>query len=348
MSSSAQNHGGDQRLPLQRLQAFEALGFGMFIHFGIPTFAPKAGHDFVPAAAFAPTDLDVEQWVTTARDAGMRYLVLVAKHHAGFCLWPTKHTDYSITASPCRRDIVGEFVTACRKHGVQPGLYYCSDDNYHLFDTPNSHEFWKMGQGTAYRSRAYMEFQTAQITELMQTYGPLLSMWIDIPIVLGRSYRRELYEHIARLDPNILVVMNNGQNNGRQLLVDKIWPSDVITIERDLPPSMSGHVKWREVEGRRVYVPGEICETLGRQWFHEDDDLPRRDGELLAMAALARIRGVNLLLNVPPDTTGRIAPRNVAALMRLWRNLEEYLARFPIGGSDAADTDVIKNYEVHS
>ena len=278
----------------------------------------------------------------------MRYMVLTAKHHAGFCLWPTEHTDYNVTRSPCGRDIVGDFVKACRKHDIVPGLYYCSDDNYHLFDTPSSHEFWKMGQGTAYRSRAYMEFQTAQITELMQTYGPLLSLWVDIPVVLGRSYRRELYEHIAGLNPDTLVIMNNGQNNGRHLLVDKIWPTDVLTIERDLPPSVTGHVAWREVEGSRVYLPGEICETLGRQWFHEEDDVPRTDGELLAMAVLARVRGVNLLLNVPPDTTGQIPSRNRDALLRLRDNLKVFSHQYGLSAGAAGDeADIIKNYEVH-
>jgi len=125
---------GDQRLSLTALQAWEALRFGLFLHFGLSTFTGKElppGDD--PATLYAPDRLDVDQWVCVARDAGMKYAVLTAKHVAGHCLWPSRHTDYHVGNSGNRTDVVEAFVTACAKRGVMPGLYYCSWDNHHTF-----------------------------------------------------------------------------------------------------------------------------------------------------------------------------------------------------------------------
>lgn len=125
---------GDQRLSVAALQAWEQLGFGMFIHFGLSTFVAKelpSGND--PSTTYAPDRLDVDQWIQVARDTGMKYAVLTTKHVSGHCLWPSAQTDYHVGTSGNTTDVVDAFVTACRRHGLMPGFYYCSWDNHHRF-----------------------------------------------------------------------------------------------------------------------------------------------------------------------------------------------------------------------
>ena len=125
---------GAQRLSLARLQAWESLGYGMFLHFGISTFT---GHEWddgkSPASAYDPDRLDVDQWIQVARDAGMKYAVLCTKHVAGACLWPSRQTGYTVANSGRQTDVVEAFVKACERRGIRPGLYYCSFDNHHSF-----------------------------------------------------------------------------------------------------------------------------------------------------------------------------------------------------------------------
>ncbi len=115
--------------------------------------------------------------------------------------------------------------------------------------------------------------------------------------------------------------MNHGLNDGSEFKVDYAWPTDVITIERFLPNSLTGHVKTRTIEGKDYYVPGEVNDPIGKEWFYKDKDQPRSDEELLGMYLVSISRGTNLVHNVPPDKSGVIPPRYVDALMRLRENL---------------------------
>jgi alpha-L-fucosidase len=117
--------------------------------------------------------------------------------------------------------------------------------------------------------------------------------------------------------------MNHGIGDGSTLKVDYAWPTDVITIERFLPNSHTKHVKWRNVEGKQYYIPGEVCDPIGKEWFYKEGDTPRSDAELLGMYLLTRSRGANLLLNVPPDREGVIPEIYTDALMRLRENLSK-------------------------
>jgi len=309
-----ESEAGAQRLSLANLRAWEALGYGMFIHFGMSTFLGEEIPDGkAPASAYNPDRLDVDQWISLARDAGMKYAVLTAKHVAGHCLWPSRSTDYTVANSGNKTDVVEAFVTACRRRGVLPGLYYCSWDNHNLFGslTPSHTAFDK-----AYTTSIYQDFQTAQVTELLNNYGPLAEMWIDIPGVLGRGYRTYLYEHVAGLQPDSVIMMNSGISDGSKYNIDYAWPSDLIALERNVPPP-SGYVKGREIEGKRYYLPGEVCDPIGKDWFYVEGDAPRPDDVLLALLTESRQRGVNLLLDVPPDPHGRIPEKSREAVLRL-------------------------------
>ncbi|NQU43844.1 alpha-L-fucosidase [bacterium] len=310
---------GDQRLSLEKLHAWEALGFGMFIHFGMSTFdGAEHSKGNQPASFYSPDHLDVAQWVSVARDAGMKYAILTAKHVAGFCLWPSAHTDYHVGHSGNKTDVVEVFVSECQKKGLMPGFYYCSWDNHHLFGsgTPTF-----VGWENAYTTREYRDFQTAQVEELLTRYGGFGEVWIDIPKVLPRDYRHELYDRVASLQPDALIVMNHGCSDGSKLRIDWTWPTDLITIERFLPNSQTGHDPWRTVEEKEYYLPGEACDPIGKNWFFIEGDRPRSDSELLGMYLISLSRGANLLLDVGPDRHGLIPEPCVKALRRLAENI---------------------------
>jgi alpha-L-fucosidase len=313
--SEEKNMRGSQRLNLEQLEAWEALGYGMFIHFGMSTFVGQELPDGkAPATVYAPDRLDVDQWVAVARDAGMQYAVLTAKHVAGHCLWPSNLTDYTVANSGDKTDVVEAFVKACQKRGVLPGLYYCSWDNHNRFGSKTPSD--PKGGLAAYTTSLYQTFQTAQVTELLTRYGPIAEVWIDIPGVLGRGYRTYLYNYIAELQPGTVIMMNSGISTGEEYNVDYAWPSDLIAIERRLPPE-SGHKKWRTIEGKEYYIPGEVCDPIGKHWFYVEGDVPRADQELLEQFQACRARGVNFLLDVPPDKHGVIPQATVQSLLRL-------------------------------
>jgi alpha-L-fucosidase len=316
---------GAQRLSIDMLRAWESLGYGMFVHFGMSTFdGDELSRGDKPSSLYAPDRLDVDQWVQVARDAGMKYAVLTAKHVAGHCLWPSKLTDYHVGTSGNTTDVIERFVAACEKHRLMAGFYYCSWDNHHTFGsiTPSDTAFH-----SAFTTSAYREFQLKQVEELLTQYGPWGEVWIDIPGVLGADGRRVQYNQIARLAPNAVIMMNSGFGDGSVLKYDYAWPADLMAIERHLPHSERGYNPWHKIaetnaSARDYYVPGEVCDPIGYMWFGVEDDAPRSDGELLGMRLICRARHANLLLNVPPDRHGLIPPEHVDALTRLRKNLE--------------------------
>jgi alpha-L-fucosidase len=240
--------------------------------------------------------------------------VLTAKHVAGHCLWPSKHTDYTVAHSGDKTDAIAQFVQACEKRGVLPGLYYCSWDNHTRLGSVTPSDQQK--DLPAYTTSLYQSYQTAQIEELLTQYGPIAETWIDIPGVLGRGYRTYLYRRVAELQPDTVIMMNSGISSGKEYNVDYAWPSDLIAIERSLPPEES-HAKWRTIEGAEYYLPGEVCDPIGKDWFYVEGDSPRPDAELANIFEGCRDRGVNLLLDVPPDKHGRIPQSHIDALQRL-------------------------------
>ncbi len=230
-----------------------------------------------------------------------------------------------------KTDVVEAFIKACENRGIKPGFYYASWDNHNRFGskTPSDGGVWdemnsfpktQIEDTPAYTTSVYQNFQTAQITELLTKYGAIMEMWIDIPGLLGRGYRTFLYNYVTQLQPDVVIMMNSGIADGSQYDVAYAWPSDLIAIERKAPPQ-GGHQKWRKIEGKEYYMPGEVCDPIGKEWFHVPGDNPRSDDELLRQYQACRKRGVNLLLNVPPAKNSLIPDEYIQALMRLRKNL---------------------------
>lgn len=256
----------------------------------------------------------------------MKYAVLTTKHVSGFCLWPSKYTEYDVANSSVRVDIVQEFVTQCRKYGLMPGLYYCSWDNKHLFGskTPPAHT----GFGTAYTTEKYREFQWNQLEELCTQYGEIGEVWIDIPTFLPRDYREKLYWQIVKWQPKAVITFNNGHGDGTSLKIASTWPTDLLEMERQLPDGnfMSKKTRyeaWKKVDGKDYYLPGEMNLPIGNEWFFVEGDEPKSDEELLGMYLINKSRGANFLLNVPPDKDGLLPRMYVDALHRLKKNIDK-------------------------
>ncbi|MFA7172978.1 MAG: alpha-L-fucosidase [Kiritimatiellia bacterium] len=323
---------GSQRLSIAQLQKWESLRYGMFLHYGLATFVENeypSGKE--SAKLYAPDKLDVDQWVSVARDAGMKYVVLTAKHVAGHCLWPSKHTDYTVANSTDKTNVVEKLCQACEKKGLLPGLYYNSSSNYDrygsrmLFDEgvkswgemsniPKPSE--RLNPVTPFTSSLYQTLMTAQITELLTQFGPIAEMWIDMPGILGRGYRTFLYHEMAELQPETVIMMNSGSSDFSE---NRAWPSDLISLEGNTPPK--GFLKWRMIRGKKRYMPVEVCHKIGEKWFWFSDDAPCSDEALVKLYTSCRAGGANLLLNVPPDNHGLIPKESVESLMRLRKNV---------------------------
>ncbi|MHC4445506.1 MAG: alpha-L-fucosidase [Planctomycetota bacterium] len=348
ISSNGETRRGHQRLPLEKLQWWEGLGYGMFIHFGMSTFVDLDGKVFFkpdgtdPPGTYAPHLLDVDQWVSLARDAGMKYAVLTAKHISGFCLWPSNHTDYSVASSGNTGNVVEKFVTACQKREILPGLYYSAYDNHHRYgsrtrsDFPSKQAYFELAEKKVpfggddvglkdskdrmpYTTSHYHSFMTAQIKELLGQFGPILEIWIDHPDALGRGYRTFLYDYMARLQPDIIVMMNNGTPSSSGYDINYAWPSDLIAMEEGAR-SGADHEKWRTIEGKKYYLPGEVCDSIApirKDWFYLENDEPRPIVELLEQYRACQKAGVNYLLNVPPDKHGLIPSNFIERLKEI-------------------------------
>ena len=327
-----------QRLGEKELEEWQDLKYGMFLCYGMSTFSGEEFPDgSAPIDIYDPKEIDVDQWIRVAKEAGMNYVVLTAKHVAGHCLWPSAYTDYSVKDNKNNTDVVKEFVTACQKYDIKPAIYYCSWDNYHTFGsiTPSTlkgKEFQLAHKtptkqepldGAPFTTSLYQNFMTAQIDELLDNYGPFVEIWIDIPGVLGNGYRTFLYDHIAGKDPDIVIVMNHGQNKSDgeiQLKPDKIWPSDVLTMERYISKSSYNPI-WN-IAGKDRYLPGEVCMTLGKEWYWVDDDMVKPMDELVGSLQTCLDNRINFLLSVPPNKEGKIPNKWLEPLLELQTRVE--------------------------
>lgn len=293
-------------LPTPAQLDWQHLGFGVFIHFGINTFAGKEWSDgTVPAATFDPAMLDAGSWVRTAKEAGARYLVLTAKHHDGFCLWPTDTTGYSVAHSPWRNgagDVVREVADACAEQGIGLGLYLSP---------------WDRNAGCYADPAAYDDFYVRQLTELCTGYGPLMELWFDGAGSVGREYDWDrIMAVVSRHQPQAMV-FNMGRPSIRWVGNENGLAEDPVnyvverTADSQYTDSSSG------VGGPR-YLPPECDVSLRRGWFWHPDDEPKTTGHLLAIYYRSVGMGANLLLNLPPDSRGLI-PDGDRARLREWK-----------------------------
>lgn len=307
----------------KRMQWFVQARFGMFIHWGL--YAVPARGEWVRSnermpeekympffREFDPSAADPKAWVQAAKEAGMGYVILTAKHHDGFCLFDSELTDFKSTNTPMGRDIVREFLEAGREAGLKVGLYYSLIDWHHPDFPHHGDRYHPMRSDPAASNEErdferYLAYMHGQVKELCTRYGRLDVLWFDFSYnqLRGEAWRaNELADMVRTLQPGIL--LNNrlevsGEGFG-SLAQGEPAPchGDFVSPERMVPPE-----GLFDPQGRPLYW--ETCTTMNHSWGYCAGDPWYKPASLLLKKLVECVsKGGNFLLNVGPDGNGRI------------------------------------------
>ena len=343
--------------PSPRQLAWQQMEFYGFIHFGMNTFTGREwGDGTASPALFDPACLDAGQWARALKSAGMRGMILTCKHHDGFCLWPSAHTDYSVKYAPWkggRGDVVREAAEACRRAGLKFGVYLSPWDRHDP----------RYGAG-----KPYDDYYVAQLTELLTGYGELFCVWLDGACGEGPNGRHQAYdwaryyETIRALQPGAVISVcgpdvrwcGNEAGHCRPSewsVVPAALRDAAYTAERSQQEDSAAFAQRvsREDEdlgsravlargGALAWYPAEVDTSIRPGWFYhpQEDAQVRTAGELRELYLSAVGGNAALLLNVPPAPDGRIAAPDCAALAGLGRELQAFFA-VQLDGCLAAD-----------
>jgi alpha-L-fucosidase len=313
-----------QVLPTAEQVAYQQMEMVGFIHFTVNTFTDKEwGYGDEDPSIFNPTELDAEQWVLTAKAGGMKELILTAKHHDGFCLWPSAYTEHSVKNSPFRNgggDVVQEFVDACRKHGLKVGLYLSPWDRNHK----------------DYGSPEYITYYRNQLRELLTMYGEINEIWFDGANggdgyygganEVRRIDRETYYDWpntialVKELQPGIKIFSDAGPDirwvgNEHGFAGETFW-STIDKSKLVIGGSDSKYLNTGDPDGNR-WIIGQCDVSIRPGWFYHasEDSLVKPPGQLLDIYYKSVGRNGVLLLNLPPDRRGLIHENDVASLL---------------------------------
>ena len=288
--------------------------FGMFIHWGI--YAVPARHEWIKNRErisdedyqkyfdrFDPDLYQPTEWAAKAKAAGMKYVVVTAKHHDGFCLWDSKYTDFKVTNTPYKKDLIKPLVDAFRAEGIRIGFYYSLIDWHHpdfTYDRqhpngPTDPEERKAANEKR-DMKKYQQYMKNQLTELLTQFGQIDELFLDFsyPGENGKGHLdwdgEGLMKLIRQLQPNILV-------DNRLDMMHTDWGWDFITPEQFMPAA------WPTINGQRV--PWETCQTFSGSWgYYRDEYTWKSVHQLVVMLIETVSKGGNLLLNVGPTARG--------------------------------------------
>ncbi|AEB07321.1 glycoside hydrolase family 29 (alpha-L-fucosidase) [Coriobacterium glomerans PW2] len=325
----------------ERMKWFVNDRFGMFIHFGL--YAIPARGEWVMSIEemdetayaryfdqFDPTAFDARAWARSARSAGVRYAVLTAKHHDGFCLYDTATTDFKSTCTHLGRDIVAEFLEAFRAEGIRVGLYYSLIDWHH----PDFPQFGDRqaplrrdslrGANTHRVFSRYLDFMHEQVRELCENYGALDLLWFDFSYdeLRGEAWRAtDLMNMVRSLQPGV-IVNNRLEVSGEGLgslaaCAPTAYHGDFVTPEQIIPPRGL-------VDAHGDPLVWEACLTLNDNWGYCATDLNYKSASLIIHKLVECVsKGGNMIVNVGPDATGRFPEPS----MRILETVGSWLAR---------------------
>ena len=333
-------------VPSPRQVNWNCLEFYGFVHFGLYTFSPNS-EGMAGPEIFNPQHFDPYQWVRAFKAAGMKGLLLTCKHHEGFCLWPSKYTDFSVKSSPWKNgkgDIVKEVADACREGGLKFGVYLSP---------------WDMHEKT-YGTPAYDEFFRNQLTELCTEYGELFCVWFD-GACRSRDKIQEYdwdsyYEIIRRLQPNACISICGPDvrwiGNEAGISREEEWsvvPEVIMKTERnpgywrqiDKVPNST----WKDIGSRKficqyddlIWYPAEVDVSIRPSWGYidgEKDQLHSLD-TLMNMYEKAVGGNANLLLNVPPNRDGLFDEEDVSRLSEMGKAISRLFSQPQTAGACA-------------
>ena len=333
-------------LPSPAQLAWQETETNLFVHFGLNTFTGREwGDGRESPALFNPIHLDCRQWARTARAAGFKIGILTAKHHDGFCVWPTATTSHSVKSSSWREgrgDVVREFVDAFRAEGLKVGLYLSPWDRHEpcYGDSPR-----------------YNDFYCTQLTELLTRYGELHEVWFDGACAEGPNGRKQAYDWprflalVKQLQPGAVTFGDGGTDvrwvgNERGYAHETCWSTvDPRTVRF---PGDSGNVQANDATARteltrhlgsgdapdpagrepRVWRPAECDVSIRPGWFYH----PEEDGKVRSVENLVELychsvgRNSLLLLNITPNPDGLFQANDIAAITGMRRELDRLFA----------------------
>ncbi|HEX7845562.1 MAG TPA: alpha-L-fucosidase [Chitinophagaceae bacterium] len=319
-------------------KTFQDDKYGLFIHWGLSSVLGNGEwvmnnrririEDYKRyLRVFNPVDFDAEKWVTTAKNAGMKYIVFITRHHDGFSNWDTKFSDWKITNTPYGKDVLKQLAEACKKHGLKLGLYYSTLDWYrsdYPYETGRTGQYSGRTEKSNYAS--YLQFMKNQLTELLTNYGPIMSIWLDghwdQTNPEGHDDRTsridwkydELYGLVHKLQPSCMI----GNNHH----LDPINGEDFQMFEKDLPGENKTGLSFQAPSDA---MPLETCETINDSWgYNVTDRNYKTVKQVVQLLVGAAGRNANLLLNVGPMPNGEIQKEFVDTLAAAGKWLQQY------------------------
>lgn len=328
-------------VPSTRQIAWQDMEYCGFLHFNMNTFTGKEwGYGDESPSLFHPADFNPAEIATLARDVGMKGLILTCKHHDGFCLWPSAVTDHSLKFSGWMNDtgdVVKAFSDACRLAGIKFGVYLSP------WDRNNS----------SYGTPAYIPFYRKQLTELLSNYGDIFEVWFDganggdgyyggareTRTIDRTSYYgwNDTWSLVRSLQPNAVIFSDVGPDirwvgNENGFSGDTCWSTYTPTGEKGDNPA-PGYVRYQEgvtgQEDGKYWMPAECDVSIRPGWFYhpEEDTLAKTPEALFDLYCRSVGHNASLLLNVPPDRSGRFSQTDIASLRGLKKILDATFSR---------------------
>jgi alpha-L-fucosidase len=331
--------------PSERQLRWQALEFQAFVHFGMNTFTDREwGEGTEDPRLFDPTGFDADQWVEAVKAAGIRGLIVTAKHHDGFCLWPSRFTEHSVKNSPWKDghgDVVGDVAAACRKGGLAFGVYLSP---------------WDRHEPSYGDSARYNEHFKAQLRELLTQYGAVSEVWFDGACGEGPNGKRQVYDWagyfalIRELQPDAVISIMGPDarwiGNEGGVTRESEWSVVPVVGFDDAPsaknpggiarldaqaPDLGSFGRIAEVArqgGRLLWYPGQVDVSIRPGWFYHaaEDGRVKSLDHLLDIYYTSVGGNAQLLLNIPPDKRGRIPENDAARLGELGDRLRATFA----------------------
>ena len=323
----------------RRMEWYLDARFGMFIHWGLYSI-PARGEwlrseeeitkeDYMKYfEEFNPSDYDPKAWARAAKEAGMKYVVLTAKHHDGFCLYDSQYTDFKSTNTKLGRDVVKDFVEAVREEGLKVGLYFTIIDWYHDDYPHYGDKFHPMRKNPEFKNEGrdfdnYLTYMHNQIREICTNYGKIDLLWFDFSYddMRGEKWKAtELMSMVRSLQPDVIIdnrLECSGEGLGSLAACDPTpYHGDFVTPEKMIPPNGI-----QDVQGNDI--AWEACVTMNNNWgFCAVDHFFKPASMLIKKLVECVSKGGNMILNVGPDARGNIPEESMNILKGIgaWMN----------------------------